>query len=238
MQSAAPFRSLTLDAFLERLASSEPVPGGGSASAVAASLGAALVTMVSALSAGRPKLAAHSTTHAEGAAIGRRLSERLLELADADATAYAEYASALKLPRETPSEQEARSVAIRKAARGAAEVPLSCVEACLDLVRAAEMLAGRSNPNASSDLSVAALLGEAAARGAAANVLINLPAVGDEPWAEATRARVELLMLDIEALARSTIEEVQSGLPRDPLTPGQDAKDPSGQRGPADGPRP
>ena len=213
----ASFRDLTVDAFVDRLASSDPVPGGGSASAVAASLGAALVAMVASLSEGRPKYAAHAGLHQTAHETGRRLAARFLDLADEDATAYARFAAAMKLPRETDAEQAARRRALSDAARGAAEVPLATVEACLELTAAAESLVGRSNVNAASDLDVATLLAEAAARGAGANVLINLPSVDDETYIGTTTATVVSLLDSIEEIAAVAHEAVRSGETRDPL---------------------
>jgi formiminotetrahydrofolate cyclodeaminase len=205
---------------VDRLASGEPAPGGGSASAVAASLGAGLVAMVAALSEGRPRYAEHAQLHAWGREQGHRLAGTLLALAEADAAAYGVLAAAMKLPRDSEAQVATRKEAMRAAARTAADVPLHCVVACREVVQAAEALAGRSNVNASSDLNVAALLGEAGARGAAANVMINLPMVADEAYATEAREKVARLLAEIERLAQETHRVVESGEVRLPHVPG------------------
>jgi methenyltetrahydrofolate cyclohydrolase len=210
------FGSLTLDGFVEQLASSAPIPGGGSAAAVAAALAAGLVAMVAGLSTDRPTYARFAATHVRAGGAGRALAAHLLGLADEDAAAYAAFAGAMKLPRATDEEKAARTATIRAAAVTAAEVPLRTLEACRDLVVASEALAGRSNRNAASDLAVASRLAEAAAHGAAENVMVNLPALGNEDRADELRGRVVTLLAEVGDHAESTRAFVELGELRDP----------------------
>ena len=207
---------LNLTEFSDSLASAEPVPGGGSASAIAGSFAGSLLAMVARLSVDRPKYAAYQKTHSRALATGERGRTILLELADTDARAYAGFAAARKLPRETAADIAARDEATRIAARASTEVPLTVVGECALLLDDIVAMAGRSNLNASSDLEVAARLAAAAARAAAANVMINLPMVGDEGYATHTTESVSGLLDSIERNAALVSEIVGGGELREP----------------------
>jgi len=210
------YADLTIAQFEDQLASAEPVPGGGSASAIAGSMGASLLAMVSRLSTDRPKYESYRATHTRALDVAEEARARLLQLSDDDAVAFAAYAAARKMPRETENEQRDRDAATHKAAKDASEIPMQVVRECVLVLEQAEAMAGRSNLNASSDLEVASRLAAAAARGAAANVIINLPSVGDDRYAGATRAEVTELLETVDRLAALVAQQVGSGTLREP----------------------
>jgi formiminotetrahydrofolate cyclodeaminase len=99
----------------------------------------------------------------------------------------------------------------------ATEAPFKTVQACAEMARWAEALAGRSNKNASSDLEVASLMALAGAEAAAANVYVNLPAIADQDLAADLLERTKHLVDEISRTAATTREQVRSGSAREPL---------------------
>ena len=211
-----PLSRLTLSEFSERLASAEPVPGGGSASAFVGSLAGSLLAMVARLSLNRPKYEPYSATAERAREAGDRARGRFLELAEEDARAYAAFAAARRMPRESVEETEAREAASRIAARAATDVPVAVVGECVRLLDEISAMAGRSNLNAASDLEVAARLAAAAAHGAAANAMINLPMIGDERYAGATRATIRGMLNDIDRTLATVSQTINRGGLREP----------------------
>jgi formiminotetrahydrofolate cyclodeaminase len=202
---------LSLDALLERLGSSDPVPGGGSASALAAAMGAALVAMVGELTIGRPAYAEHEETvrklHFD--AIERR--GELLDLAQQDADAYDLVVQARHMPTESEAERQARGAAIGAATVAATRAPLRAAVVAGEVLDLAERIAPIGNRNATSDAGVAALLAAAGLRGAILNVRINLPYLpADEPLRDSAPAeldRLEALATKGEAAAMAAVAE-------------------------------
>lgn len=210
------FASLTLADFSQRLASAEPVPGGGSASAIAGSIAASLVAMVARLSLDRPKYEQYRATNERALEAAESARTTLLTLADDDARAYAGFSAARKMPKDTPEQEEARNNATQVAARDASEVPLAIARECARVLEEIAAVAGRSNLNASSDLEVAGRLSAAAAHGAAANVMINLPMVGDERYAGGTKAELNHLLRDVDRTLARIAQDTGRGTLRTP----------------------
>lgn len=197
--SSVSFAERPLVEFLERLASVEPTPGGGSAAALAGALAAALVSMVCRLTLGREKFAAVAVDMLRTLDRAEGLRQRLIQAVDDDARAYEGVLAACRLPRGSELEKQARSAAIQAALREAIRVPLNVARDCAELVDMARFVTRRGNPNAASDAHVAALLAKAGLRGAVHNVFINLSGVKDPAFADRVRAEVEkLLRADFE----------------------------------------
>jgi glutamate formiminotransferase/formiminotetrahydrofolate cyclodeaminase len=172
---APPLSELSVRTLVARLATREPVPGGGSAAAIAGALAAALVEMVAALSVALPDLAAKMADISEVADGAARLRSELLDLAQRDADAYAAVALARRLPRATETARAERGRAVAAATEEATRIPLLTAEAALAVLELAERVAVIGTPHAVSDAGVAAQLACAAVHGAVLNVRINLP---------------------------------------------------------------
>lgn len=178
-QSSGSAGSATGDAFLAAVASSDPVPGGGSVAAYSGALGAALTQMVAGLTLGKKKYAAVEAEIATVAASAKSLAAKLEGLAASDAAVYATVSTAYKMPKMTSEEVDARRRAITTALLAASEVPLETARACADVADLAAIVAARGNSNAITDAGVAALLAEAGCKAAAYNVRINVSSLED-----------------------------------------------------------
>ncbi len=178
--------------YLDQLADRVPVPGGGTAAALHAAVGAALLGMVARYSTGE-QYAAHQETISRIITESDELRSIALRLAEADAEAFAAVADAYRMPRSTEADTAARSAALAQAMAGAAWPPAQVIGIAGMVVDLAEALAGIGNRNVASDLAGAAEAARAAAATARVNVEINLASVTDaqaslEMIAEADKA--------------------------------------------------
>lgn len=200
--SESGIRQMTVGEFLDALASSLPTPGGGSASALAGAMGAALAAMVARLSKGK---GGDDMAFERSAQAADRSKTWLATLASEDARAFDGVLRALRLPRGSDQEKQARQRAVQEAFRGAAEVPLRVMRQAVDVLKLLPDLARTGNPNTVSDAAVGALLADAAVRGAFHNVEINLASIKDAAFAGRAREEAEGLVREAERLRDETM---------------------------------
>jgi formiminotetrahydrofolate cyclodeaminase len=152
-----------LEQLLDRIASAEPGPAGGSVAALAVAMATGLVAMAARLTREWPQASAV----VERAEILRTL---VASLAVADAEAYARVLEAQRLPRGSGERQAEIDAALSQAA----DAPLAIAEVAAEVATLAALVAQAGSAHLRGDAVVAAEIAEAGARGAAELVVINL----------------------------------------------------------------
>ena len=202
----------SLTGFVGSVASSAPVPGGGSVAAHVGALAAALVQMVAGLTAGKKKYAAVDAEMRALALDAAGLVTQLSSLVTRDAAAFADVSAAYKLPNEPVDAASRRKEAITKALLGAAQVPLETARACARAADLAIIVATKGNTNAATDAGVAALLAEAGCKGAVLNVRINVASLDDKTLGAGLLEEAKQLVAHTSDRARTAIAAVETQL--------------------------
>lgn len=173
-------QDLTIKEFLEKTYGKDPVPGGGSVSALCGALAASLGEMVTALTIGRKKYLSVEQEMLEYAPQMELARRKFLDFIDEDAEAYQLVFNAFKLPKETEEEQKLRNKEIQKSTLHAALVPLKVAETAVNIMGTIFEIGSKGNRNAVTDACVAMMCARTAALGAILNVRINLAGLDDK----------------------------------------------------------
>ena len=209
MPSEAPKEEITLAQFLDSVAGPGATPGGGSVSALAGSLGAALVEMVINLTTGKKgfegKEAELKRIREEAHSYREALTGTIAE----DSLAYQSVMNAFLLPKKTEEEKGKRKEEIQRALKKAADPPLFTTATSLKVMKLCQEAVEKGNPNAISDAAVGALLADAAMGGGIFNVLINLSALEDKHFVEKMKKELNRLEAEGEAIKRGILNRIK-----------------------------
>lgn len=205
-------RDLPLSDFAAQLSSTDPVPGGGSASAAVAAMGTGLLLMTCNFTIGREKYAGVEEEMRELREELEPLRVWLLASVDRDSQAYQAVTDAFKMPKGTPEEKYARGETIQRAMVGAAEVPLDVARRCLRALYLAQDVVAMGNPSTLSDAGCGARFVNAGLHGALYNVRINLGSIKDELYVQRTSAEVRQLAAQADEALALVLSAVEGGL--------------------------
>lgn len=190
----------TITDFLDELSAKQPTPGGGAAAALTGATAAATASMVVSYSLGKKKLAEHEESNQSSSEQLARARAMFLQLAQEDAEGYGVLNTLWSLDKDDPKRVKEWDGAVA----GAIAPPRAMLALAVDLLIRIESIVATTNRMLKSDLGVAAVLAEAAARSAAWNIRINLSLVDDETnkrisdEIDAELARASTLCAEIE----------------------------------------
>lgn len=198
-----------LQNYLDDLASAQPTPGGGSASALSGAMGAALASMVSRLTLGKPDYADVQTEIETLVQKAEQLRTRFQQLMQDDIDAYGKLSASFKLPRATAEEKAARTKAIQESLATAALVPLTMAESAAELVQHCLRIAQIGNARVLSDIATAAGLAVSAADGASWMVRVNVDSMKDQDLAKSLNDRLQQALQTLSTVSQQVKETVE-----------------------------
>lgn len=209
-------QDLTVKDFIDELGSNSPAPGGGSVSALSASIASTLVTMVLNLTIGKKEYMEYedfikdeivkSLNH------GENYKEEFLDLMEKDTSAFLSLMDAFKMPKNTEEEIQIRKEKIQRGNNEALEIPFEVSQKAYKLYNYIDIAAEYGNKNALSDTGVAALLVEAAVEGALLNVKINIFGLKDEDRKKELTEKCEIILEKSKKRKERIINSIESQL--------------------------
>ena len=203
---------MTLTGFVDTTASDAPAPGGGSVSALEGALGAALTSMVCALTLGKKKYAGVQDLAAAAEKQAIALKDRYLDIIDRDTEAFNAVSAVFSMPKETDADKAARKAAMQAALKLCTATPMEMMELAVETLRMIDTVSGKLNASAASDLGCAILAMKSAIQGAWLNVLINVSGIDDAAFAKEAREKGERMLSEALPLADRLFGEIENSL--------------------------
>ena len=194
----------TVEEFTKILASKEPVPGGGSASALVSALGIALGNMVGGLTLGKEKYKDVEDDILRLNKSSEDIRLKLLELVKKDAEAFEPLSKAYKIPKDEPNRDEI----MEKCLRDAATVPLEIFDLSCESIEVLEEYGKIGSKMVLSDVATGVVFCWSAMYGAAANVKINTKLMKDREYAEKINSYVDDRMEEYWPRAEKVYEDI------------------------------
>jgi formiminotetrahydrofolate cyclodeaminase len=188
--------TVTCEEFVAKLASKEPVPGGGGVAALVGALGSALGSMVGNYSIGKKKFLGMEAKHQEIIDKSCELYKKLLALIDEDAENFKPLSKAYGMPKDTPEQQAEKEKVLQKCLIVAASGPIKMVEYIYEAIMLQEELVDISTKIIISDVGCGVQFLKAAIYSAKLNVDVNLNSIKDEKFVNETRDRINKLVND------------------------------------------
>lgn len=202
-------KDLKVEDFVEKTASNDPVPGGGSIAALSGAIAAALVEMVANLTIGKKK---YENAESKMMKIQKDIEiyrNEFLNLIDEDANAFDLVMKAFKLPKETDEDKNIRGLKIQESFKIAATAPMKIAKKSYELMYYCEEVIKGGNKNAVTDGMVATMLARTATLSAIVNVRINLSSIKDEKFVEDLNNEIDILESKVKEKESIIIESIK-----------------------------